>query len=341
MPFATLRQRGYPAEWVSQNDPLLGLLELVKTGATTAILDAFKAIILCRMAWKPGDQEKGAYWLQALRDRGHTILYECDDDLFTPFMVAQQKEGIEREKPVEVIEQERQASVWALQQCDGVTVTTQYLASTVRRFTDKPVEVVPNAVDADWFRWVQRQGRREVPGLTIGWAGGNRPDGDLRMMAEAWGRIARRHPGVTFVVMGHQPWCVWEHVPAQRIKPFPWMGPMEYPKGLVNIDIGCCPLEERPFNRAKTPIKAWEYALSGAAVVASPTVYRHSIEDRETGYLATTVDEWEAALSHLVEKEEERRYSSMALKRDVMARWSLRKNVWRWPAAWGRLVDGG
>lgn len=340
MPFAMLRQHKYPAEWVAQSDPLLGLLELVKEGTTTTLLDAFRVIQLCRMAWKAGDQENGARWLDALRERGHAILYEADDDLFTPWMVQQQKAGIEREKPVEVLEQERQASVWAMQQCDGVTVSTQYLASVVRRFTDKPVEVVPNAIDADWFRWTQRQARRSVEGLTIGWAGGNRPDGDLRMMAQAWGRIARRYPQVTFVVMGHQPWCIWEQVPPGRIKAVPWMGPMEYPRGLVDIDIGCCPLEERPFNRAKSPIKAWEYALSGAAVVASPTVYKQCLSDRETGFLATTADEWEVALSHLVENEDERRYSAGALKRDVLAWWSLRKNLWRWPHSWRRLVEG-
>ena len=340
MPMAMLRQHKYPAEWVSQNDPLLGLLELVKTGATSTILDAFTVIVLCRMAWKAGDQENGRKWLDALRERGHTIVYEADDDLFTPWMVQQQKAGIERDKPEEVIEQERQASVWAMQQCDGVTVSTQYLASVVRRFTDKPVEVVPNAIDVDWFRFTQRQARRSVPGLTIGWAGGNRPDGDLRMMAEAWGRIARRYPQVTFVVMGHQPWCVWERVPAGRIKAIPWMGPMEYPKGLVDIDIGCCPLEERPFNRAKTGIKAFEYAVSGAAVVASPTVYRHVIRDGETGFIARDVREWEFCLSRLIEDEEHRRELAAALRRDVMSKWSLGKNLWRWPAAWSALVDG-
>jgi glycosyltransferase involved in cell wall biosynthesis len=340
MPMAALRLRRYPAEWVSQHDPLLGLLELVQTGATKTLLDGFKAIILCRMAWKPGDQHQGERWLGDLRARGHALLYEADDDLFTPWMVRQQKAGIERDKDVEVLEAEARASVWAMQQCDGVTVSTQYLASVVRKLTDKPVEVVPNAIDADWFRWRQREGRRSVPGLTIGWAGGHRPDGDVAAMAEAWGRVARRYPQVTFVVMGSQPWPIWQHVPAPRIKAVPWMGPHDYPKGLVDVDIGCCPLEERPFNRAKTAIKCWEYALSGAAVVASPTVYRHCIEDGANGYLCLDADQWEEALSFLIESEALRRNLASRLRADVLTKWSLQKNLWRWPQAWSRLVDG-
>ena len=330
MPFAELRRRNYPAEWVGLSDPLLGLVRL----------EAFDAVVLNRLSWKAEGQAHAADWFDDVRARVKAVLYECDDDLFTPFMVEQQKAGIEREKPREVIEAEREATLWAMRQCAGVTVTTQHLATTVRRFTNAPVEVVPNMVDVDWFRFVQRQAPRRVPGLTIGWAGGHRPDADLREMAVAWGRIAKRYPHVTFVVMGYQADAIWGRVPHGRIKAVPWMGPLEYPKGLVDVDIGCCPLEERPFNRCKTPIKAWEYALSGAAVVASPTVYRHSIEHAANGYLATTAEEWEYALASLIEHEGLRRFMAAELKRDVMAKWTVRRGVWRWPAAWARLLSG-
>ena len=188
---------------------------------------------------------------------------------------------------------------------------------------------------------MQLLGKRKIEGLTIGWAGGNRPDGDLTEMAVAWGRIAKRYPDVTFVVMGHQPGVVSEHVPESRLKRIPWMSQFEYPLGLVGIDIGCCPLEDRPFNRCKTPIKSWEYALSGAAVVASPTVYGQCITDGLNGHLATTADQWEEYLSHYVELEDERYYTAGSLKRDVLEKWSLKKNYWRWPAAWRRLIEEG
>ena len=96
------------------------------------------------------------------------------------------------------------------------------------------------------------------------------------------------HPDVTFLVFGHQPYVISEHVPERRLKRLTWMPQHEYPLGLVGVDIGCCPLEDRPFNRCKTPIKAWEYALSGAAVVASPTVYGQCISSSFNGWLGTT-----------------------------------------------------
>jgi glycosyltransferase involved in cell wall biosynthesis len=203
------------------------------------------------------------------------------------------------------------------------------------------VAVVPNAIDAEWFQAVQRLGKRPVEGLTIGWAGGNRPDADLKEMAVAWGRIAERYPQVTFIVFGHQPWVISEHVPENRLKRIAWKSQFEYPLGLVGVDIGCCPLEDRPFNRCKTPIKSWEYALSGAAVVASPTVYGACIRHGRNGHIATTADEWEYSLSTYVEHEPTRRHHAAQLKEAVLEQWSLRKNYWRWPMAWRRLVEEG
>lgn len=329
-PYNALQTHGYPAEWVWKDDP-----------RSVDYWMAFDAIVLCRLSWYGAPRSKARKWFEAMRKAGKRVFYECDDDLFSPFMVRQQKAGISAHETVEALEAQRQESVWTVQQCDGVTVSTQRLASVVRLYTDKPVAVVPNAIDADWFQQVQRLGKRKVEGLTIGWAGGNRPDADLKEMAVAWGRIAKRYPDVTFVVFGHQPAVVWEHVPAGRIKAVPWMSQFEYPLGLVGIDIGCCPLEDRAFNRCKTPIKAWEYGLSGAAVVASPTVYGHAVTEWKNGLIAEGAHEWEEHLAMLVEDERARRTLAANLKADVLEKWSLRKNYWRWPAAWRRLIEEG
>jgi glycosyltransferase involved in cell wall biosynthesis len=328
-PVRCLRLHGYPCDWVATRDP--GLL---------AVPVRYQAVLLCRQAWAREHRHGAKATLRRWKERGLRLLFEADDDLFTPFSVLQQLGRINPEKTRPQLEADRAAALWVLGQVDGVTVSTQYLASTVRRFTDAPVAVVPNAIDAEWFLERQEGVPRPVPGPTIGWAGGNRPDADLAAMAVAWGRIAQRFPDVTFRVVGHQPPVLAEHVPEDRLHRTEWLPTHDYPRALVGLDIGCCPLEETPFNRSKTSIKAWEYALSGAAVVASPTVYGRVLRHGQNGHLAATAGEWEHALASLLERPDDRAEQADALRREVLAKWSLRRNYWRWPHAWNRLAGG-
>jgi glycosyltransferase involved in cell wall biosynthesis len=158
-------------------------------------------------------------------------------------------------------------------------------------------------------------------------------------MAIAWGRIAAKHPHVTFVIMGHQPAVIHENVPKERIQPIEWLPIHAYPLGLVNIDIGCCPLTNTAFNRAKTWIKALEYGASGAAVVASPTVYGQIIEHGCDGYIARDSGEWFTALDALVENANHRQHTVQRLQSKIKRNHTLENNVLKWPVAWGRIVE--
>lgn len=326
-PFAALQQRGYAAEWVWKDDP-----------RGDRLAAAFDAYLLPRVYWRPAFQADARRWFAAVHRAGKLAWYEADDDIFSEWVVPQQKAGVGADKTLEELERERQWRLAALRWCDGAVVSTQRLATVVARYTDAPVAVVPNAIDLRWFRAVQATQKRTVPPLTVGWAGGARPDRDVDVMAEAWGRIARRYPAVTFVVQGHQPRCVYDQVPAERIRAIDWLPVEAYPLGLANVDIACCPLADAPFNRSKTPIKAWEAAASGSAVVASPTVYGQVIEHGATGYLCETADAWEDALAHLIEDEDRRQRLARRLLRRVEREHSLETQWWRWPAAWADLA---
>jgi glycosyltransferase involved in cell wall biosynthesis len=245
----------------------------------------------------------------------------------------------ERIKGLEVLEQERLDRIHCLQQCDGVTVTTERLRTIVRQYTDAPVRVVPNAIDVRWFRRVLRGARRLFEPLTIGWAGGNRYTEDLLPVAEAWGRIAERYPEVTFVVQGHVSPVIEEAVPADRLKIIPWLPIEQYPRGLLNIDIGCCAVAPKLFNTAKTPIKVWELTLSGAVCVVSPTLYGPYVADGQDALVAESADEWETALSRLIEDASLRRGLHLAQRRRVAVMHSLDRNWHRWPEAYQEIID--
>jgi glycosyltransferase involved in cell wall biosynthesis len=322
-----LQRQGFQGiEWGMKEDNMLA-----------AIVHHFDAVILPRLSWPQIEREQQNRWFRALHRAGVAVIYEVDDDLFSDDFVRRLVN--QHGKTKADAEERRECAIYTLRACDGVTVSGQRLATQVREFTDKPVKVVPNYIDLRWFKKIQKASDRVVPGLTIGWAGGNRPDSDVEMMAIAWGRLAAKYPQVTFVIQGHHARAFYDNVPNERIAMIDWLPIEGYPAGLVNIDIGCCPLGDTQFNRAKTYIKAMEYAASGAPVVASPTVYSQIIENGVDGYVANTVDEWESALSRLIEDYHHRRQMAKALLRKVRRFHSLEDNAWRWVAAWNEIVN--
>lgn len=326
MPFTELNRQGYQGiEWGPRLDDRLA-----------NYVGLFDAVILPRLHWPMSERHKSERWYGALHKAGLAIIYEADDDMFSDDFVRRimWKELYTRE----YAEERRECITYAMRTSDGVTVSSQRLATMVRQLTDKPVKVVPNYIDLRWFKEVQKKTMRIVPGLTIGWAGSFRPDTDIEIMAEAWGRIARKYPDVRFVIQGRAMDVIRDNVPDERIIQLEWLPIHKFPASLVNIDIGCCALADTKFNRAKTYIKAMEYAASGAAVVASPTVYSQIIEHGVDGFIASTVDEWTDALSVYVEDYTTRHAMSKALLAKVRKHHSLETQAWRWVQAWDEII---
>ena len=327
LPFTELQRQGYQGiEWGPHNDNRLA-----------NIVHTFEAVTLPRRHWDKAERAKGVRWIDALHRAGIAVIYEADDDLFSEDFIRRimWKELYTRE----YAESRRDAILHTLSLCDGATVSSQRLATMAREHTNKPVKVVPNYIDLRWFRQVQKRARRIIPGLTIGWAGSIRPDSDIADMAEAWGRVARKYPYVTFVIQGRDLDIIYKNVPEAQIKQLEWLPIDKYPASLINIDIGCCSLADTKFNRAKTFIKAMEYAASGAAVVASPTIYSQIVDHGVNGFIADTVDEWTDALSALVEDYTLRHKLSKALLAKVRKNHSLETNAWRWVEAWDNIIQ--
>ena len=328
-PVTALEKAGYPAGWDFKSASMLGLI--------APHVDGY---LLPRISWPATHRRTAEAWFDSIRKAGKFAVYDMDDDILTSQETHRRVDLNWMEgKTFEQLEGERYQRIWAMQQCDGVTVTTQRLATIVRSYTDKPVLVVPNSIDVPWFRGIVQQTKRQIPGITIGWAGGRRHDRDVEEMAVAWGRISRRYGDVTFVVQGHQPEVIKRHVPDYRLVQLPWMSAETYPQGIAQVDIGCCAVADTPFNRAKSPIKAMEHAVAGAAVVASPTLYESLTQGSVRLWIAETAGDWEHHLSRLIEEPATRQILNTRLVRYVERKHSLAGNLHRWPAAWETIRE--
>lgn len=325
-PAAELQRQGHTVEW--EYNSADGL-------AAVVALKRIEAIVLARLSWAEHELPQARAFIDTLHRQGIACFAEFDDDSFLAI-----DEHLTDEADRERLERNK-LSLHTIGMVDGITVSTQRLATIVRTLTDVPVVVVPNLIDLAWFRAVQAQAVRVVRGLTIGWAGAKRQDSDLFAVAEAWGRIAAnpQYRRVRFVVQGYAPAPLVEAVPAERLHVLPFLSLEEYPLGLVNVDIGCASVANTRFNRSKSIIKCLEYgARSKTAVVATPTLYSQIVRDSDTGYLAETADEWEAALARLIEDAALRRALARRLGREVERSHSLQRFAYRWLDAWGELL---
>ena len=335
LPISELQRQGYKdIEWDSHTNPLMAYVFHNEWWRD----HQYDAVILPRKHWATEDQWMADRWFASLHKAGISVIYEIDDDLFSKDF--EQRLIADRGYTDEEARSRRGDIMHTIKRCDGMTVSSQRLATMAQQYVDIPIQVVPNYIDLRWFKQVQKRNQRdpELTGITVGWAGGVRPDEDIEQMVQAWGVLAEKYPQITFVIQGHHAKIFYENVPEDRIAQIDWMPVDSYPAGLLNIDIGCCPLTDNTFNRAKTFIKAMEYAASGAAVVASPTVYGQLIEHGKDGYIAHSVDDWVEYLSALIESYRHRHTMSKALLAKVRKHHSLETQAWRWVHAWTELV---
>jgi glycosyltransferase involved in cell wall biosynthesis len=93
--------------------------------------------------------------------------------------------------------------------------------------------------------------------------------------------------------------------PGLRAWPFPceerpWVEGREAAE-IAGFDIGIMPLVDEPWSRGKCGFKLVQYLACGRPGVASPVGVNPAIViDGETGLLASTEDEWVAALDRLI-----------------------------------------
>jgi hypothetical protein len=76
------------------------------------------------------------------------------------------------------------------------------------------------------------------------------------------------------------------------VKTFPLVPIYDYPYLFNKIDVGIVPLNNVPFNHAKSYIKGLEYAASGIPFIASYSPEYQELSDFGIGRIAKTQDEW-------------------------------------------------
>jgi glycosyltransferase involved in cell wall biosynthesis len=226
--------------------------------------------------------------IKLAKEHGVKVVYDIDDgaDVVDPVNIYY--EGVWKMMP---------SFYFLINVADLVTTTTEELKQHLMEHGAKNVAVLPNSLDPQM--WRKRQGGNKK--IRIGFAGSNTHIRDILVAMEALVELKNQGYDFTFVIFGfgaypdtahdwvrknrenmknhyEHPFMVainrFEELYDQLEDKIEWksMCPMEmYPERLqeLNLDIGICPLEDNKFNRLKSAIKFYEYAMVGTMVLAS------------------------------------------------------------------------
>lgn len=181
----------------------------------------------------------------------------------------------------------------------GVIASTPYLATKLKEFVRCPVVTIGNYIDTD--RFTQHNHVDDVP--TVGWVGStSHRSNDLEILRTVLpqlvksGKIKLQHSGH---LRGAATFASAVGVPDELVATMPMAAPKDYPS-LLNFDIGLVPLNDIPFNQAKSYIKGLEYAAAGIPFIASNLdEYRRLSDQYNIGRTAKKANHWRAAIQQL------------------------------------------
>jgi len=192
------------------------------------------------------------WWPLAERARrafGWKVLYDCMDDHAGFRTNARSVEGPER---------------GILEDADAVVTTARALEARLRT-AGRPVELVPNGCDFDYFASIAPRARGGRP--TVGYYGCIADWFDSDLVAD----VAGRRPDWDFVLIGPTYLADLTRLPALPNVTFPGLVP--YGRLLERIerfDVFLLPFRLSPLTEAANPVKAYEIMATGRPLVSVP-----------------------------------------------------------------------
>lgn len=285
-------------------------------------------LILHRVAYSP----LVADLIELAHLRGIPVVFETDDLVFEPeligsiaFLDTLSVEAANR------FRQDLHGQAKTFAHSDFILVTTDYLAQAAARH-GKPVFVQRNACSAAMLQTAEAayQLRQSTPRdpdapIVIGYfSGTGSHNRDFLVATPALLEVMARYPNVWLHVSGHLDLDSRFNAFRERIRRAPFVAWQELSHLVAQVDINLAPLElENPFCQAKSEIKYSEAALVGVPTIASPTdAFAYAIESGVNGLLAADDEAWLAALTLLIENEEERRRIGETARQRVYAEYT-------------------
>lgn len=204
--------------------------------------------------------------------------------------------------------------------CDGSITTNTYLAEQLELFTGRKARVVPNFMNRQQllisdriFAEKDASEFKRTDDIHIGYFSGTPTHNhDFSMVGTALARLMYDDARIRLLVVGFLDLDGALAKYTDRIQVYPLHDFINLQRIMSLVEINIVPLMDNVFTNCKSELKYFESAVAGTLTVATPIhSYRSAIDDGVNGFLATSID-WYDAIKHAVDVVEGD-YRSMAL----------------------------
>lgn len=324
MPFHYLEKKGHwKADWSFFDD----IYEDVRRYGPTywrKFFDTYDLFVFPRFYTKPEYQAQLNDVFDVFHQLGKPIIYEVDDDYTNQYRHVVDGSAMD-----------------VARRCDAITVTTPYLAETMKRETSIEPYVLPNCVAPDVWHTLPSGTFRYGDKVVIGLTGSQTHVEDWRVLETVLPKVLQ-NDNVHLILMGYHPDYLKGLPNTSYLPGLPYE---HYAQVIQHCDIILTPVNDDGFNMGKSPIKAVEgmsarrkvgYNMGGAAVISSDhPIYTLAIQHGKTGIITPhTPEAWLDYINLLVEDEAYRHELQIqghawAVKHhDISKKWALWQNVY-------------
>lgn len=192
-----------------------------------------------------------------------------------------------------------------LLQADAIITTTDKLKEELSHYCNNVI-INRNCISEEVFALSELyRVPQKKDTITIGYFSGSSTHfSDFNMISHPLSYILEKYDQVQIMVVGYLniPDLLIKYKDRIIVKDF--VSYQELPKLINQIDINLAPLEDSIFNEAKSEIKWIEASLLKKPTIASNIgSFKQCINDKETGFLCSTENEWQDTLEDLIKDE--------------------------------------
>ncbi len=259
--------------------------------------------------------------LRMLRKAAKKLVYDFDDALFC-------RDSYSRKGPLSWA---RLAHFWAtVYAADAITAGNRYLTEQAGAYVDsRRVYRMPTCVDPRLYPIAQHRRRGEKAKLV--WIGQHSTLNCLNLAEAQLAAAGRRLPGLELRVICNR----FPQLQDIAVVPRQWSAASETAE-IADADIGISWLPDDPWSLGKCGLKVLQYMAAGLPVVANPVGMNcEMVIPGETGYLATTPEEWADAVERLAADPALRTRLGGAGRQLVEEQFDVR----RWSLRFAELID--